>query len=92
MKKCHFIDYVYVETDEGEFEIEVEVSWEGYYQHAKVSGPPEDCYPEEGEMNLTAIEPADDLPPGITKDMFKEACSKADERLTDAAWEEYHAA
>lgn len=91
MRTGHFTDYVYIETDEAEFEIEIEVSWEGYYQHAKISGPPEDCYPEEGEMNLTAIEPADDLPPGITQEMFKEACSTAEERLTDAAWEDYHA-
>lgn len=29
--------------------IEIEMTYSGYHEEAYISGPPEDCYPEEGE-------------------------------------------
>ena len=35
------------------------VEYEGYDDPGKVSGPPEDCYPPDSEMNITSIKSGD---------------------------------
>jgi hypothetical protein len=40
-------------------EIILEVSGKGYYLPEKISGPPENCYPEEGNLEWTVEGPDD---------------------------------
>lgn len=40
----------------GEEELELDISAKGYYDPGRLSGPPEDCYPPEGELEITSIE------------------------------------
>lgn len=51
----------------------VDVTYEAFYQKAKVSGPPEDCYPAESELNLLSVNllEGDELP---SRDRLIEAC------------------
>ena len=85
-----FKTYLYIENADGEHEIEVRISYDASYQAAYISGPPEDCYPADSSMDLTAVEPINDLPAGITQEMLVVEAMAADERLTDEAWEHYH--
>ena len=85
-----FKTYLYIENQDGEHEIEVRISYDASYQAAYISGPPEDCYPADSEMDLTAVEPVNDLPAGITQEMLVVEAMAADERLTEEAWEHYH--
>ena len=85
-----FKTYLYIENEDGEHEIEVRISYDASYQEAYISGPPEDCYPADSEMDLTDIEPIGTLPECITQEMLRVAAVAADERLTDEAWEHYH--
>jgi hypothetical protein len=41
----------YVEVDDGQ-ETSITVKWRGHSDSGRLSGPPEDCYPPEGEMEL----------------------------------------
>lgn len=82
---------VYVTDQDGEeHEIDVRIEYDAVYQPARLSGPPEDCYPEESSMDLTKVEVIGDLPEGITYGMVVVASMADDERLTDEAWEHYH--
>ena len=85
-----FKTYLYIENADGEHEIEVRISYDASYQAAYISGPPEDCYPADSEMDLTEVTPVNDLPAGITQEMLVVEAMAADERLTDEAWEHYH--
>jgi len=71
----------------GDEEIPIVVQWEGYYQREKISGPPEDCYPAEGEMEITHVEPAGDWPEGLGADEFAMAVRDAEIRLHSEAWD-----
>ena len=59
---------------------EVLVKYKGYSDPGRFSGPPENCYPPEGEMEIDVI----GLPPGITPS------DKEQERLEDLAYERLH--
>jgi hypothetical protein len=85
-----FKTYLYIENQDGEHEIEVRISYDASYQKEYISGPPEDCYPGDRSMDLTAVEPIGDLPAGITQEMLVVEAMAADERLTDEAWEHFH--
>lgn len=76
--------------DGEEHEITVRISYDATYQAAYISGPPEDCHPAEGSMDLTAVEAIGALPDGITQEMLTVAAMQADNRLTQEAWENYH--
>ena len=39
-------------TAEGGEEVNIEITYTGYSDPGRVSGPPEDCYPPEGEIEL----------------------------------------
>ena len=66
-----------------EEDVEVEVEWEGYYEPARISGPPENCYPEESEMDILEVIRIDTRQPVVlTEDQLDE--------LTERAWEKLH--
>ena len=65
-----------------EDDVEVEVKWEGFYHRARISGPPEDCYPAEGEMDLLSVKRTDNSE-------SVHLLSAQEERLLDLAWEDY---
>ena len=85
-----FKTYLYIENQDGEHEIEVRISYDASYQAAYISGPPENCFPEDSSMDLTEVTPVNDLPEGITQKMLVVKAMAADERLTDEAWEHFH--
>lgn len=72
-----------------EHEIEVRISYDATYQREYIYGPPEDCYPSEGEMDLTAVEAIGTLPDGITHGMLTVAAVVDNDRLTQEAWNDY---
>lgn len=72
-----------------EHEITVRISYDATYQREYISGPPEDCYPAEGEMDLTSVEAIGALPDGITHGMLTVAAVAANDRLEQEAWEDY---
>jgi hypothetical protein len=62
--------------------VEVCVDYDATYQAARIYGPPEDCYPEYGEMVINSVTDSDG---GEVK------LSDADEeRIEEQAWEHYH--
>jgi len=72
-------------------EHDVRVSYEGYYQRAKVDGLPEDCYPAEGGMEITSVEFIGEWPEGLGEVEFNKLCDRFKDRLTERAWEDFHA-
>lgn len=67
----------YVDDD-----IEVCVDYDATYQSARVSGPPEDCYPEYGEMTINSVTTKDGADVTLTDEQ--------QERIEQEAWEHYH--
>lgn len=41
-----------VDLEDDSYEVVYEVTADCWYQPAKLGGPPEDCYPEEGELDI----------------------------------------
>ena len=64
-----FKTYLCLMHDGEEHEIEVRISYDATYQAAYTTGLPENCYPAEGEMDLTAVEAIGELPDGITQSL-----------------------
>ena len=52
-------------------EIDIVVGYKGYSDPGKLYGPPEDCYPPEGEIEITYITGVDekDIPDSELKDL-----------------------
>ena len=44
-----------VDLEKGTFLVEFSITADMTYQPAKVSGPPEDCYPDESEIDVTEV-------------------------------------
>jgi hypothetical protein len=44
-------------STEDDHEIEATFSFDGHYHKAKTSGPPENCEPEDAEVNVYTVEP-----------------------------------
>lgn len=84
-----FQTYLCLTHNGEEHEIDVRISYDATYQREYISGPPEDCHPAEGSMDLTAVEAVGALPDGITQEMLTVAAMQADNRLTQEAWEDY---
>ena len=62
----------------GDDMIDLEVAYEAYYMPAKISGPPESCYPAEGELNIVSIFPRLKL------------TNEQKEAIDDKCWNHYH--
>jgi hypothetical protein len=87
----HFTTTVYpTDRDGQDWEINVRVDYDCDYQPAKVSGPPEDCYPEAGELDMTEITILDELPSMITDADVYAAAEDAKDRLDQEAWDHFH--
>lgn len=63
-------------------DIEVCVDYNAWYQQARVSGPPEDCYPEDGEMTINSVTDSDGGEVALTDEQ--------QERIEAEAWDHYH--
>lgn len=57
MTHCGTFEF-YVELHDGSEEA-ISVEWRGYYDEGRIDGPPERCYPPEGEIVLDYQLPAD---------------------------------
>ena len=68
--------------DDDDNEIMVDVEYDAYYLPAKVSGPPENCYPEESEMNINSVKDGDGHEVALSERQM--------EQIIDEAWEQYH--
>ena len=59
-------------------EAEVAVTYEAYWDPGKINGPPENCYPPEGELNVLALDPP----------LVLDAAQQ--EYLEDQCWDDFH--
>lgn len=95
---CDADEQVNLEPEE-EIEFEVEVEYKpGWFQPGRYSGPPEDCYPDEGEdpeiIRVTVIGEEDtvDIVDSLSweewRDLVAEADSDQSQREADAKAEE----
>ena len=75
-------------------EIDLTIEYDAFYQPARVSGPPEDCYPEESACDITDV--TFDLSPDSSTVTEEQVIAyldtpKLQEMLTDACWEHFMA-
>ena len=77
-----FKSAVYLEDDT---EIDVSISYDAFYQKAKLSGPPEDCYEADGELTINSIIPVQE----VSADDLKLAIKNGMDRLENEAWEHF---
>lgn len=77
-------------------EITIDVEYDAFYQSARVSGPPEDCYPAEGELTVTShtvvstvylTEPKNI--PEITAEIVKAAIDDEEDRIYEECWDDF---
>lgn len=66
--------------ERGDNEIDLYITGDGYYDPGRISGPPEDCYPPEGDMEIVSIE-TDDGP------YFGELSDKEHDQIITALFE-----
>lgn len=88
-KTWDFSTTVEIATEVDTYEIEVGISYDATYEPAYISGPPEDCYPDSSEMDLTGLVILDDLPEGVTEQMVRSAAEDANERIEQEAWDDW---
>jgi hypothetical protein len=87
-----FRTYLYLTDKDGEeHEVDVRVYYDATYQSARISGPPEYCYPSESEMDITDIHVIGDLPPGCDEPDFDTLSVEQQDRIEVDAWEHYFA-
>ena len=76
-------------------DVEVSVDYDAYYQPAYVSGPPEDCYPAEGELTINKIDVGDceDGDGNVVNsvDVLITLESNYQDTIEELCWEDYHA-
>lgn len=68
------------ETERNGEYVALEIQVQGYYAAGKLYGPPEDSYPDEGEMNILAVNNAFTKEPWtgtLTDAEESEICSRA---------------
>lgn len=80
-----------------DFEVIVDVYYRATYQPARVSGPPEDCYPDESELSITGFdvvgvrdlldEPNFVMP---SAEELQDAFEHNERAIWVACWEDFH--
>ena len=88
MKRGYFDTWLTLPNDD---EVTVRVQWEGSYLPARISGPIENCHPEESEMEIVDVEFVGDWPEGLSADEASDLAESSMDRFLDLAWENYHA-
>lgn len=85
-----FKTVVYVtDQDGGDHKVEIRVHYDATYQSERISGPPEDCCPAEGEMNITEKQIINENPVGITDEMVFKAAEDQEDFLEREAWDHF---
>ena len=77
----------------GEEEVDVDFNIEAdiTYEPARVSGPPEDCYPDSSECEITSIKVLSTVEGYTDKRILMELETQVDEdKIIDDLWEDYH--
>ena len=74
----------------GDDDIDIRVEYEAWWQPAKLYGEPENCHEAEGDMELLAVTPLQELPEGMTLEQFNAHCERLAGRLDEQAWEHFH--
>lgn len=75
-------------------ELELEVEYSGVHRPAYISGPPEDCYPDESEMTIegytvVSVNEIESDHPEITELAVEQAFEKAKDRIEQECWDDY---
>lgn len=83
--------YLHDET----IEVEIDVAYNASYRPAQISGPPEDCYPDESELEVTGFTVVsatllDGDALNFTADELTAAFQKEQGRIIAACWEDFH--
>ena len=74
------------EEQDVDFSIEADMT----YEPARISGPPEDCYPDESECDITEIKVMSEVD-GLKDADILDALEKqiGEERIIEDLWEDY---
>lgn len=67
----------------GDDEFDLHIYGEGYYDAGRISGPPDSCYPPEGELEIILIETGDG------KQWQGELTDEEYDRAVGLLWENY---
>lgn len=75
-----------------EHDIEFGIEADIVYEPARISGPPEDCYPDASECTITSIMPMDGVS-GYDDAAILEALDEqvGEDRIIEDLWEDYMA-
>ena len=93
MSNTTFI-YVYPE----DVEVKLTVEYNAVYEPARISGPPEDCYPATSEMEILDIDiflpDTGSYPDGVepfTEEFIRKYCAQDSvlKEIEDKCWEDY---
>ena len=82
-----------VELDGRTYDVYVEVTARGYYDSGCCSGPPENCYPPEGEMDIlslkSSIMDSDGVEVTDPVEIQRILDALPEELIDDALWESF---
>lgn len=74
----------------GDDDIDIRVTYEAWWQKAKTYGEPENCYPADGDMEIIAATPLQDLPGGMTEKDFQAHAERCAHYIEEMAWGDFH--
>ena len=87
----------YLSLHDDQLEVSIDASYNAVYRPAKVSGPPENCHPDESELDLTGftVEGVRDFSdggdlPDPTLSELAAAFQAAEDRIIAECWEDFH--
>ena len=75
-----------------EIDVEFEIQADITYQPARISGPPEDCYPDESECEITSIRVMDTVEGHTDAEILKALeVQVGEDRIVEDLWDDYSA-